>query len=601
MEKMGKVTKKRIFQISLSFLLLSLVVAGSLLLNTPLRRIFLIYAGKKADLRLSQAFHEDRLNVTAHEVEIRFSPGLITGKSIIEYEAGTETPGFQTFILNNGFVFESIKQNGKNLHFEKWFTSGQVTFWKVYLAPFEDGEKTNILYLLYTGPVSRRKRLHFFPADQFWYPQTPGMCREGQIGLFKCIVDQGWTPVFSGVLNSVTEVKDGVKAYEFSSPYPVPGAMLQIGRTQDLQRIKVGGRAQAEETGERDNLDDPESTPAYTYAFYCQDLEEGLLSELVEKTTAATGYFRELFGDLPRSEHDFLFCPNLEFRGDSNIYYTALNVGGLPARRERQPLLSPEAESRLLEKVAGIWWGGTVFSSCEKGGFLAKSLARYLGYLAFSQLHAGEETGFILEDWYQKYLAATKRLKGHEKPLAAIYPFWDSQGDLAHYKAPLVWHALRFHLGDEAFFALLRKFFQTYQGRVGSWEGLRELAAGNGLDWFFDYFLYTNSRLDLRVEQVVTVEHAEGCISRIRVGYAPAGKGTGGEFRGRVLLRVETAGEEKEVILDFPVAGGEVVVETASPPLAVSLDPGKWWPDIDRSNNEWHLPVDDRAVNNGNS
>src|SRR5690554_612017 len=120
---MRKITKKRLFQVSLPFLLLFLLVAGSLFLDTPLRRVFLLYAGRKADLRLAQVFHEDRLQVVGNEVEIRFSPGMITGKSIIEYAAGTETPGFQTFILNKGFVIESIKQNGKSLNFEKWFTS----------------------------------------------------------------------------------------------------------------------------------------------------------------------------------------------------------------------------------------------------------------------------------------------------------------------------------------------------------------------------------------------------------------------------------------------------------------------------------------------
>ncbi|HHU81415.1 MAG TPA: M1 family metallopeptidase [Firmicutes bacterium] len=612
--------KKRLSQISLSFLLLFLIVIGSLLLNTPVRRAYLLHAGRKTDLRLDQAFHADRLTVIGHEVEIRFSPGMVTGKSIIEYEAGTEAPGFQPFILHNGFVFESIKQNGKNLHFEKWFTCGQVTFWKVYPKPIEDGEKSNALYLLYTGSVSRRKKLLFFSADQFWYPQTPQMCQGGQIDLFKCIVDQGWTPVFSGVLDLVTEVKDGVKSYEFSSPYPVPAAMLQIGKTWELQRIEAGGSTQAEETGE---TSDPENAPGYPFVFYRKDVENDLFSELMEKTTAAAGYFHELFGDLPRNEHDFLFSPGLESPGDSNLYYTAFNLDDRTARRDRQILLSPETERRLLEKIAGIWWGGTVFSSCEKGGFLAKSLARYAGYLAFSRLHTTEEAGFILEDWYQKYLAALARFKRSEKPLAGIYPLWDAQRDLAYYKAPLVWHALRFHLGDEAFFELLREFFWTSQGRAGTWEGLRELAARasvtaagdrtagnseegrsgesdagengteeNGLDWFFDYFLYANTRLDLQVRQVVTVEHKDGCISQILVGCAPAGEETGREFRGRILLRVETAGEEKEVITGFPVDGGWVLVETAGPPLVVSLDPEKWWPDVDRSNNEWYLPAD---------
>ena len=591
-----------------------MLVSGSLLFNTPLRQAYLLYTGRKADLRLDQAFRQDRLEVTGHDVEIRFSPGMITGKSTIDYEAGAEYPDFQPFILHKAFAFESIKQNGKNLHFEKWFTSGQMTFWKVYLKPVDDGEKTSTLYLLYTGTLPRRKKFHFFSAEEFWYPQTPRMCGKGQIGLFKCIVDQGWTPVFSGILDSVAEVKDGVKEYGFSSPYPVPAAMLQIGKDGELQRITMGGGPPAEGTGETNT---PENAPAYTFILYREDLEDNHFSGLVEKIMVATGYFRELFGDLPRSEHDFLFNPPVESPGASNIYYTAFNLEGRFAPQDGETLLSPETESRFLEEIAGIWWGGTVLSSCEKGGFFARSLARYAGYLAFSRLHTPEEAGFILEDWYRKYLALAKRFRRNEKPLAGVYPLWDTQKDLADNKAPLIWHALRFHLGDEAFFGLLREFFKTAQGQTGRWEGFRELAAEGGeaaagnqaagnseegltgeggtgengpketeLDWFFEYFFYTNTRLDLQVRRVVTVEHKDGYISRILLGCAPSG-GNGREFRGRVLLRVETAGEEKEIITVFSGNSAEIMVETASPPLVVSLDPGNWWPDVDRGNNEW--------------
>lgn len=618
--------KKRLIQIFFSFLLLLLVVVGSLLFNTPLRRTFLLHTDKKTNARLDQAFQEDRLTVISHEVEIRFSPGMVTGKSIIEYEAGTDLSDFQPFILHNGFVFDSIKQNGKNLHFEKWFTCGQVTFWKVYPKFDEGREETGAFCLLYTGAISRKDTTHFFSPDQFWYPRTPGMCQDGQIDLFKCIVDQDWMPVFSGVLDSVTEVKDGVNLYEFISTNPVSAAMLQIGKTQEIRNVEMDVRV--DETNEQEN------TSAYTYAFYRTAVADDLFLLLMEKTMGVTGYFRNLFGDLPRRDHVFLFNPDVKFPGDTTLYYTALNLGGRAGRKGRDVLLSPELEDRLLEKIAGIWWGGTVLSSCEKGEFLSKSLARYAGYLAFSELCTPEEAGRILEEWYQKYLAALKRFKHEEKALADIYHLWDTQRDLASYKSPLIWHALRFHLGEEAFVKLLREFFATYQGRVGTWEGLRELAVGisrnvpggtvenevgenetveNGvgesetegnnldegnldggnLDWFFDYFLYSNARLDLQVRQVIAGGNEEGMFtSRIIVGCPRATEESRYEFRGRVLLRVETAEEEREVIVCFPVDGGEVVVETAGPPLVVSLDPEEWWPDIDRSNNEWRLNTD---------
>src|SRR5690554_5673931 len=203
-----------------------------MLFNTPLRVFYQQYTGRIRNIRLEQAFQKDWLEICSHEIEIRFSPGMVTGKSIIEYETSGESWDFQPFALNRDFTFDSIKQNGEDVDFEKWFTCEEVTFWKVFLAPVEEGveEERGNLCLLYAGTLPRRNETYFFPPDQFWYARTPGMLREEKLSLFKCIVDQNWVPFFSGIQDSVTEVRDEVKSFEFVMPYPASAAMLYVGK-----------------------------------------------------------------------------------------------------------------------------------------------------------------------------------------------------------------------------------------------------------------------------------------------------------------------------------------------------------------------------------
>lgn len=562
--------KKRFFQILLGFILFVLLVTGGLIFDTPLRVFYQRCMGRSRNALLEQAFQKDWLKIYSHEIEIRFSPGMVTGKSIIEYETGGEKADFQPFALNKNFTFDSIKLNGKDVDFEKWFTCEQVTFWKVYLTPDqENGVKTENLCLLYAGRLPRRNKTYFFPPDQFWYARTPGMLREEKLSLFKCIVDQNWVPVFSGILDSVTEVRDEVKSFEFVMPHPASAAMLYVGKKDKVQTVE---------------------TDDFIYDFYCTEMNETLFSLLVDKTLETTAYFRGLFGDLPLREHSFVFDQYSPVSGDATIYQTVLHLGFERPTfyRNRERTYQLKDDINLADKLARAWWTGAVMGSTEKGGSLVEGLARYAAYLALCELQTPDRARVFLDDCYYNYLALREKYGKYEKALFEIFPTLDWQKNLLHYKAPLVWHAFRYQLGDDVFMELLRRFYNDYSGRVGTVQDFQALAAEVSemeLGWFFDYFLYSNAALDLRVQEVTTTigEEGGGYFTRIRMEHEENSR----EFRGRVLLRVETAEGVEEEICSWP-EDREVLVETLAPPLVVTIDPEEWWPDINRENNRWY-------------
>ncbi len=578
--------KKRFFRILLGIILFVLLVTGGLVFNTPLRVFYQRWMGRSRNALLEEALQKDWLKIYSHEIEIRFSPGMITGKSIIEYETGGEQAqaDFQPFALNKNFTFDSIKLNGKDVDFEKWFTCEEVTFWKVYLTPDGENEaKRENLCLLYAGKLPRKNEAYFFPPDQFWYARTPGMLREEKLSLFKCIVDQNWVPVFSGILDSVTDIRDDVKAYQFVMPHPASAAMLYVGKKEKVQTVETGD---------------------FLYDFYGTETNGSLFSLLIDKTLETTAYFRELFGDLPLREHSFIFEQYAPVAGDATIYQTVLHLGfQRPAfYQNRERAYQLEDDINLADKIARAWWTGAVMGSAEKGGSLAAGLARYAAYLALCRLQPPEQARVFLEDCYHNYLVHRGKYGKYEKALFEIFPVLDWQKDLLHYKAPLVWHAFRYQLGDDLFLELLRRFYGEYRGRVGTVQAFQELAAKVSemeLDWFFDYFFYSNAALDLRVEEVTTTarEEEEGYLTRIRMEHGENSR----PFRGRVLLRVETAEEVQEETLIWSGGGEEVLVTTLAPPLTVTLDPEEWWPDVNRENNRWYAEIESESGSDSES
>lgn len=515
---------------------------------------------KATDLSLQRVFEKNLLKSPFYEIEARFSPGFVTIKCMVESEASKDISGFQPFLLYRNFKIDSVKLNQRDLKYERWFNYGEATIWKIYLPELKEGEKIQ-LFFIYSGRVPQKSNnLYYCSPDLYWYPQPPGVT-EAEI-TFRCITNNGWEPLIAGVSTSVAELKEEVLLYDF---HLQPPFSLIIKRKQEA--VSSG------ENGDK-------------FRFY-SDLPGGTLpGALLEKTAEFFSYLSEKFGNLPVASHYYLFTKAGK-SGGSTLYGTVTSLGeGSGFKRDPEDKAVDNGALNLAEGITRAWWGGAVRPDQNEGAALIEGLARYSSYLLIHDLISPERAGELLDNWYQGYLLARKRYGRYEKSLAEIIPFLDWQEELSRCKAPLIWHSLRYILGEREFLMTLKRFYEEFSGRSVKLSDFQTTAEETGrvdLDWFFAYFLYSRAGLDLMVEEVQSVEVEDGFQATVLIRHRENGK----DFRGRVMLRIKAGEESLEETVEIHHNTGEVTVRTNSPLTSVILDPERKWPDINRSNNVW--------------
>ncbi|MFQ5746121.1 MAG: M1 family metallopeptidase [Gemmatimonadota bacterium] len=158
------------------------------------------------------------------------------------------------------------------------------------------------------------------------------------------------------------------------------------------------------------------------------------------------------------------------------------------------------------------------------------------------------------------------------------------RGVAAYMKPASVMHALRHMLGDDTFDAAFSDYARAWAFKHPMpWDffSMMEEAAGTDLDWFWQGWFYGDGELDQAIDSVTP---------------APGGITISLSNLGEVVMPVELTiqlvdGSETEVVLPVDAWTG---TRTISRTLAVSddvakvtIDPGSYYPDRDRSNNEW--------------
>jgi aminopeptidase N len=205
----------------------------------------------------------------------------------------------------------------------------------------------------------------------------------------------------------------------------------------------------------------------YPWAKYSQVVVRDYVSGAMENTTAV------IFGDFVQ-----MTTRELIDRGDLN-------------------------ESIVAHEMMHHWFGDLV--TCESWANLPlnESFANYSEYLWFEHKYGRDAADYIRKNEIEGYMNQAVANKDMH-PL--IYYGYDDKEDMfdahSYNKGGTILHMLRYYLGDDIFFASLKKYLQDNQYTAAEVHDLRlafEEVSGEDLNWFFNQWFFTAGHPNLEI------------------------------------------------------------------------------------------------------
>ena len=208
----------------------------------------------------------------------------------------------------------------------------------------------------------------------------------------------------------------------------------------------------------------------YPWAKYSQIVVRDYVSGAMENTTAV------IFGDFVQ-----LTTRELIDHGDNN-------------------------ESIVAHEMMHHWFGDLV--TCESWANLPlnESFATYSVYLWFEHKYGRDAADYIRKNDIQGYMNQAV-IGGNMHPL--IHYGYNDKEDMfdahSYNKGGAILHMLRHYVGDEAFFASLKKYLEDNKFQAAEAHNLRlafEKVTGEDLNWFFNQWFFTagHPKLDISKE-----------------------------------------------------------------------------------------------------
>jgi hypothetical protein len=237
-----------------------------------------------------------------------------------------------------------------------------------------------------------------------------------------------------------------------------------------------------------------------------------------------------------------------------------------------------------IHELAHMWFPMIVSTDERRYSWLDEGTTRYNQRMGMEEFYEGSVPWQA--DW-DLYLPFAGREEEGEMMRRSAHHYSSAAFGIASYTKPgLVLRALQGLLGDATFMEAYREVIRRWAFRHAyPWDVWRtfEAVSGRDLEWFWRSWYYETWTLD---HAVASVTSGPGGDARIVI-----------EDRGDVPMpaRVVVTREDGEVVrLEVPVGawlGGArsatLAVPAGAPVTRVELDPERWFPDVDRSNNSW--------------
>jgi hypothetical protein len=386
-------------------------------------------------------------------------------------------------------------------------------------------------------PLMSPEPSYLYSSRSLWYPQA--VVSDYATARIRLTVPSNLDAVASGQLEPGSPVLVAAK----DSKDPTPLKQYSFVASQPLRYLAfIVSRFSRAETA---TIGFPETPVTMTEGVPLQGISYRSLSfgietnprqasrarDLADRVADIATFYQSIIGDSPYSSFTVALVESELPGGHSPAYFASLNQP-LPFNqlvwRNDPAAFNNFPEFFIAHEMAHQWWGQAVGWRNYHEQWISEGFAQYFAAL-YAQHARGDEAfygvmrqlrrwGMDQSDQGPVYLGY--RL-GHIRNESRIFRA------LVYNKSAAVLHMLRGFVGDEAFFAGIRRFYRTNRFKKAGTEDFRaamEASSGQSLERFFERWIYGSS------------------IPRVKLAYTVNGN--------EAVLHVEQLGEE---IFDFPL------------------------------------------------
>jgi hypothetical protein len=293
------------------------------------------------------------------------------------------------------------------------------------------------------------------------------------------------------------------KRYVFDAAKPARYLAVLISRFNpvDTARVSAGGA---------------------TVSLYIQTSprQAGRVRDMAEKTAAVFRFYASLVGDAPYPSFTLALSESDRPGGHSPPYFAVLNqvvVGSHFVWRNDPVSFDNYPIFFLAHEVAHQWWGHAVGWKNYHEQWISEGFAQYFAALYAEKDREGNVLANLMRQMRHTAIAASS-----QGPIYLGYRLGHIQADdrvfraVVYNKGAMVLHMLRRLVGDDAFFAGVRSFYEEWKFQKAGTDDFRsamEKTSGHDLHRFFETWIYGVSiprlRFTYRVEGTEAAVHFE--------------------------------------------------------------------------------------------
>lgn len=372
-----------------------------------------------------------------------------------------------------------------------------------------------------------------------WFPCNDVLTDKASFEV-RVTAPENWEVAAPGELLNIDE-GEGVRSFHWLANWALPTYLMHFA---------AGEYTLIEE--EHDGL---------PYLYYLHPTSWEVAKETLDHAPTAIAMLEERYGDYPFPK----------------VGFDEINLGGAVEHPScvsigTQLFAAPEDFADVIaHEMAHSWFQGIVTIADWKDLWLSEGLATYHEALYYGYLNGPESERDYVQSLALSYRTSAEMSEG-------FFPVHDPEemwGVTVYRKGALVFHMLRYLVGDEAFLDLLNDYLAAFAGGNASTAAFLKVATGSsGVDLgpFFDEWVYgvgypqfevswqwAAGELAVRVEQVQPEAWATFTSLPLE------------------LLASGADGESQRVSLSLTSRVTEVVFDLPFEPLVMAVDPDGWW------------------------